>query len=360
MYKVKIFGAGSIGNHLANAFVTKGHKVILSDVDNKALERSRNETYISRYGSWSENITLMLSDEIYDIDSDIVFIGTPPEFHIPIAIKVLESNAPKLILIEKPLCTPDLSDLFILKELAFKKGVEICVGYNHIVSEAAKYIEKYLNKESLGEIQHISSYTREHWGGIFKAHPWLSGPADSYLGYYLKGGGSLSEHSHGLNMWQNLCHKVGGGKIVEVSSKMDFVNDGIINYDKCIIASFTTENGLSGDLIQDVLTFPANKSSKVIGTDAFVEIILSSNNSDIINYGKLEDTKVYETVFSKKRADDFIWEVNHLENILSGGIKNNDISLERGIETMIVISAIIKSNQLKRTVVINWSNQTIN
>ena len=33
-------------------------------------------------------------------------------------------------------------------------------------------------------------------------------------------------------MWQNLSHKVGGGRIVEVNSKMDFVNNGIINYDK--------------------------------------------------------------------------------------------------------------------------------
>ena len=359
MYNVKIFGAGSIGNHLANAFVTNGHKVILSDIDNNALQRSRNETYINRYGSWNENIKLMLSDDIFNIDSDIVFIGTPPEFHIPIAIKVLESNPPKLILIEKPLCTPNLNDLFILKELACKKGVEVCVGYNHIVSEAAKYIEKYLNIESLGVIQHISSYTREHWGGIFKAHPWLSGPADSYLGYYAKGGGSLSEHSHGLNMWQNLSHKVGGGRIVEVNSKMDFVNNGIINYDKSVIASLTTENGLSGDLIQDVLTFPAHKSSKVIGTDAFAEIILSKNNSDIVNYGKLDDTHIIEKIFNKKRSDDFIWEVNHLEKIMTGEIKNLEISLERGIETMIIISAIIKSNELKRTVTINWSNHTI-
>ena len=46
----------------------------------------------------------------------------------------------------------------------------------------------------------------EHWGGIFNAHPWLNGPKDSYLGFTSKVGGSLCEHSHGLNLIINLIN----------------------------------------------------------------------------------------------------------------------------------------------------------
>ena len=32
---------------------------------------------------------------------------------------------------------------------------------------------------------------REHWEGIFKAHEWLDGPQDSYLGFSQRGGGAI-------------------------------------------------------------------------------------------------------------------------------------------------------------------------
>ena len=45
MYKVKICGAGSIGNHLANASRALGWSVDIVDVDPGALERTKNEIY---------------------------------------------------------------------------------------------------------------------------------------------------------------------------------------------------------------------------------------------------------------------------------------------------------------------------
>ena len=57
-------------------------------------------------------------------------------------------------------------------------------------------------KANLNEIKYIDVEIREHWQGIFNAHPWLDGPQDSYLGFWKKGGGAISEHSHGINIWQ--------------------------------------------------------------------------------------------------------------------------------------------------------------
>ena len=87
MYSVKIYGAGSIGNHLSNACRKKGWSVHVCDKDPEALIRMKNDIYPSRYGHWDENIKLSLNSEI-DMDSyfDIVIIGTPPESHIPIAL----------------------------------------------------------------------------------------------------------------------------------------------------------------------------------------------------------------------------------------------------------------------------------
>ena len=52
MKKVKIYGAGSIGNHLSRAFRTIGYEVFVCDTDKAALERMKNEIYPSRYGAW--------------------------------------------------------------------------------------------------------------------------------------------------------------------------------------------------------------------------------------------------------------------------------------------------------------------
>ena len=58
MHSIRIVGAGSIGNHLANAARTRGWNVVLTDIDPKALERARNEIYPGRYGAWDPAITL--------------------------------------------------------------------------------------------------------------------------------------------------------------------------------------------------------------------------------------------------------------------------------------------------------------
>ena len=56
--KILIYGSGSIGNHYANGFVERNHKVYVTDIDSKALERMKNTIYPQRYGSWNNKIQL--------------------------------------------------------------------------------------------------------------------------------------------------------------------------------------------------------------------------------------------------------------------------------------------------------------
>jgi hypothetical protein len=155
-------------------------------------------------------------------------------------------------------------------------------------------------------------------------------------------------------MWQHFANAVNAGRIIEVNSTMSFYKDDILSYDKISIATLKTESGLVGDLIQDVVTFPSNKSSRIQGEKAFAELVLSTNNSDIVKSGKFGED-VVEKVFTKSRPDDFLWEVEHIHGILDGSITNNVISMTQGISTMIVIAAIFKSSELKRPVEIDWN-----
>src|SRR5215468_8062321 len=106
---VKILGAGSIGNHLAYAARRLGWTVTVCDVSAAALERMKTSIYPGRYGAWDPSISLELVDRAPRGGFDLICIGTPPDVHVPVALQALE-EAPRAILIEKPLCAPGLED----------------------------------------------------------------------------------------------------------------------------------------------------------------------------------------------------------------------------------------------------------
>jgi len=232
MYKVKVIGAGSIGNHLAQAARSMGWDVTICDLDQNALDRTKNEIYPGRYGKWDEEIKLTLLDNAPKGEFDFIFIGTPPDSHIPIAKTILAEN-PKLILIEKPLCAYTLGGLAELYAQVAKTKVKICIGYDHVIGKSIKKVEELIQQNFLGNIQTLDVEFREYWGGIFKAHPWLAGPHDSYLGYSNRGGGACSEHSHAANLWAHIAHCLGFGKITEVGALLEIHKDESgVDYDK--------------------------------------------------------------------------------------------------------------------------------
>lgn len=355
MYSVKIYGAGSIGNHLAHACRTKGWDVLICDTDPDALKRTREDIYPSRYGRWDPGIRLSGADTGSGEGFDVAIIGTPPDTHISVATRELENNPPKVLLIEKPLCTPSLDGIQRIVDLKKAAGTFVAVGYNHTLTENSIRAARILAKNTIGDPITISARFREHWGGIFTAHPWLSGPRDSYLGFFERGGGASGEHSHAINIWQHFARLVGAGRIVEVSAAMDIVNDGVVNYDRICLMNVKTEIGLVGDIVQDVVTEPPQKAARIQGTKGFLEWFVNvESGHDAVHYqdGKGE---AREELIKKTRPDDFKGEVDHIEQILSGGDRAcSPISIERGLDTMLVIAAAHISHRHKRSVRINY------
>lgn len=356
MYKVIIYGAGSIGNHLAYACRTKGWDVCMCDSDPGAMKRTQEDIYPSRYGRWDPGIRLLTPDALLDENFDVAIIGTPPDTHLRLARQVLENRPPKVLLIEKPLCTPSLDGVGKLLELQKATGSFVAVGYNHTLTENSRRAARILAEKPIGDPVTISAMFREHWGGIFQAHPWLNGPHDSYLGFSERGGGASGEHSHAINIWQHFAHLVGAGRIVEVSATMDTVDDGIVIYDRICLLHVKTETGLVGDIVQDVVTRPAQKGARVQGTQGFLEWFVNfDEDHDAVRYwdGK---GKVREEMIQKKRPDDFKGEIDYIEEILKkgGGSGGLPISLERGLDTMMVIAAAHASRRHRRPVKIHY------
>lgn len=355
MFTVKVYGAGSIGNHLTHACRAKGWDVLICDIDAAALERTREDIYPSRYDSWDPEIRLATVDNLPDENFDLIIIGTPPDNHLNLARKLLETRPPKVLLIEKPLCTPSLEGAQEMVELQEASGTFVAVGYNHTLTENTNRAAQILKTQTIGKPLTISAKFREHWGGIFAAHPWLNGPQDTYLGFLERGGGASGEHSHAINIWQHFAHLAGMGRIVEVSAMLDMVNDGKTRYDRICLANVRTEAGYVGDIAQDVVTEPAQKAVRIQGSDGYLEWFVNYDDGhDAVCYfdGK---TTVKEELLPKTRPDDFKGEIEHVESLLiDGASENSPISLERGLDTMMVILAVHLSHEHRKTVRINY------
>lgn len=354
MKKVKIYGAGSIGNHLANASRRLGWAVDICDVDAEALRRTREEIYPSRYGVWDQSIGLYSNERVPTGGYDLIIIGTPPDSHMALARQAVKER-PAAILVEKPLCTPDLSGAQQLVDEANAAGVRVFVGYDHVVGKSSQLVGSLLKECKIGKLDTIDVEFREFWGGIFSAHPWLSGPSDSYLGFWQRGGGSCGEHSHAANLWQYFAHQAGAGRIVEVSAELEFVRDGSVDYDKLCLMSVRTENGLIGRVVQDVVTRPTRKWARAQGADGYLEWYCGRKPGVDSVVHALDGGVVSETEVSKTRPDDFVQELRHIEDSLNGAAEVSPISLERGLETMMVIAAAHKSAVERCVIHIDYS-----
>ena len=350
MTTVKILGAGSIGNHLAHGARQLGWAVSLADVDPAALERTRETIYPSRYGRWDDQILLAEAHELSGQHYDVVILGTPPDTHLRLALDEIESARPRLLLIEKPLCPPDLGSCAELVRAAAEQGVRVLVGYNHRLTLHTRLAAEWLGRQDLGEITTLRAMTREHWGGIFGAHPWLAGPADTYLGFTARGGGALAEHSHAINIWQYFAELAGCGRISEVMCMLDEVELDGAAYDRIAQLSVRTDRGLVGTIVQDVVTRPAQKWLRLEGTEGYLEWQVSVDaEHDLVRWVR-HDGGGEEVRVRKTRPDDFRGEMEHLAELLTDPERPSPIDLEAGLDTMQVIVAALRSAREGRRV----------
>jgi predicted dehydrogenase len=346
---VKILGAGSIGNHLAHASRALGWSVTICDPDPAALERTRTQIYPGRYQAWDEAIRLCAPADAPRGGFDLICIGTPPDVHVPLAIEAV-AERPRAVLVEKPLCGPGMERVDELLAALEGTGVRVCVGYDHVLGRATRRLDELVQSGAAGTPVTLDVEFREHWGGIFSAHPWLSGPWESYLGYWKRGGGAGGEHSHATNFWQHVARACGAGAVREVSALVEYQTAQGAEWDSLFALNLRTETGFSGRVVQDVVTRPTRKWARLQGSEAALEWHANQGVRGDVVLRITPDGKTEEWTFPKTRPDDFIEELKHLEGVMSGEIADSATDLARGLDTMRVVAAGYRSGREQRTV----------
>jgi len=348
-YKVLIFGAGSVGNHHCFACRSKGWQVDIFDHDLEALERMRTNIYPNRYGSWDPEIKL-LNSLIRSKHYDLIIIGTPPDTHSILIEEALSAFHPKILMVEKPLCSPTLDDISRLTELIQNTDTQCLVGYNHNLTEVTQRTIEILTSGSLGDPLSLHIRWQEHWSGIFSAHPWLKNPGDSYLGWWERGGGACSEHSHAISLWQHMADILHVGRIDQVTAVMDICKSEAYEYDRTTQLLLSTNFGFKGSILLDVVTKPYQKTMRLQCKQGFLEWHTNfDEQNDAIKVG-YENTPVETILFPKTRVNDFSPQIQYIDDILSSRRSLTINSVTSGLDTMRIIYAAQLSNKNQETV----------
>ena len=342
--RVKVIGAGSIGNHLGHGCRTLGMDVTICDIDRSALKRARDVIYPNRYGSWDEAIRLATPDELSGEAFDIVIVGTPPATHLKVATVELETTRPGVILIEKPLAHPSSADIEVFLAAAEKSSTRVLVGYNQRLKPNTKHFVKLATTLDLGALEGLSSNMLESWDGILKAHFWMKSERDSYLAFTDQGGGALLEHSHALNLFLYFAKVLGQGRVTDVVADIEWVSHQDGRYDRDSSLSLTLESGLVGTVRQDLHTWPASKEA-IAAFEKGTLVWSMGDSSDRVEHRSTSGELIEAWDFPKTRPDDFIGELEHLKSVWENPKSESPIGLSEGLVVMDVILASFESSR---------------
>ena len=333
--KIKIRGSGSAGNHIAYAFSKMPVKIIQTDLNLAALKRSKFEIYKKRYKEWPKNISQKLEGKVDKQYYDAIIISTPPASHLNLIKKHL--NFSNFFMIEKPICEPSSSTLIKLSQIVrINKNKKFLCGYNHRLFPSTLKLKKII-KKNFKKISQIDVNFKENTVGFLKAHYWYKSLSESYLSKTKIGGGSLCEHSHGINLGQYL---IGDGTNISLKKKrLNWYKKNQCNYDSSAELVYLSKNKIL-NIHQNFVTSPTEKNIKVYGKNFFVELTYNYKSS----YDRLliiQGKKKKVIVFKKTRADDFKYEAEYIYKCLKKKNTGNILDARNAIQTMAYITKLI-------------------
>ena len=340
MKTILIFGCGSIGNHMSFASRKLGYKVYITDINEKAMIRMKNEIFPKRYKKWDNKINLISYNNVFDlnIEFDLIIIGTPPSSHLKI-FKICKSKLKfKNILIEKPLTT--VENKLLNKNLFLKKKYNIYCGYNHSISKSVNFLLRYIRK--LSKVKYVQVHWKEGWRGIMGAHFWMKNEFSSYLGNIKEGGGSLHEHSHGLHLLFLILKRFQINLEIEnFKSKILYLKKKSKKYDQ-----FSSFVGNKKNIIfkyeTDLISEPAEKSILILSENLSIQLIFNfKKNFDAIIINKNNSQKI--RLFKKTRSSEFENELKHIINSKNKANLKSNLSVDNAISVMKIIKKVIKN-----------------
>jgi predicted dehydrogenase len=334
---VLIFGAGSIGNHMAHAARKLKLNVYVTDIKNDSLVLMKQVVYKKRYGFWDDKIKIIEYKNVFNLKNyfDLIIIGTPPQSHIKTFFKIKNKLKYNKILIEKPL-TNFKNNLKIFADNKYSIRNKVFIGYNHSISESFLFFIELLKKKNKSELNEINVVWKESWKKIMDAHFWLKKLNKSYISRTRHGGGALHEHSHGLHI---LILLLNAFKIKIKKIKKNIFYNKKLKYDESVNLDFIEDNILI-NYNTNLISYKIKKKVMVSGNNFSISWINNfKKNFDAVIFSNKNITKIYK--FKKTRSSEFQNEIKYLLNIKKKDVIKSNLNISHGIEVMNLINKIL-------------------
>jgi predicted dehydrogenase len=159
MLKIAVVGCGKAAeNHVREIRKLSGASVVaVCDVEPLMAEQ-----LAVRYGirTHYSDVDEMLAAE----HPDVVHIATPPQSHLPLAVKAMDAGCH--VFVEKPL-TPCYVDSQTLVAHAITRNRKLTIGYGYYFDPIARTLRRLVAEGFLGEPVHIESFFGYTLNGAF-------------------------------------------------------------------------------------------------------------------------------------------------------------------------------------------------
>lgn len=245
-YTVLVVGSGSIGRrHMRNLRALGIQRLAACDPDPDRLEPMVAELGIQAFADFKEALTAT--------NPDVVFVCTPPVFHVPQALQAVQAGAH--VFVEKPLShTLDGVDELIAKAEAHQRVVQ--VGYNLRFHPGLRKVRQLLSDGAIGRILwarvEVGQYLPD-W------RPWQD-YRQSYTACRDLGGGIILDASHELDYIIWLL-----GTPVELTCMAAKVSNLEVDVEDCATVLLRFASGAQADVHMDFVQRGYARFCKLVG-----------------------------------------------------------------------------------------------
>jgi predicted dehydrogenase len=245
-YAVLVAGSGSIGRrHMRNLRSLGIQQIAVADPDPEQLEPMVAELGVTGYSD--------LSEALKEVRPDVVFVCSPPVFHVPQALDALAAGAH--VFIEKPLSDSyERVDDLITEARRAERVVQ--VGYNLRFHPGYQRLARLVEEGAAGRILWASAEVGQY---LPDWRPWQD-YRHSYTARRELGGGIILDASHELDYLIGLL-----GRPTEIACMAGTVSDLDVDVEDCATILLRFPGRVLADVHMDFVQRSYSRSCKVVG-----------------------------------------------------------------------------------------------
>ena len=293
--KLLVIGCGSIGErHIRNLRSLSVDNILACDTNSDRLHLMKDKYDAEIYKD---------VDEALKKNPDAVLVCTPPNLHIPMALKAVEHNAH--LFIEKPI-SHNLEKVDDFLTEAKRKKLTVLVGYNLRFHQGIILMKKMINEKVIGRVLSARAEVGQY---LPDWRPWQD-YRQSYTGKNDMGGGIILDGSHEIDYIRWLL-----GDITEVSCFADKVSDLDVDVEDTAEILLKFKNNIIAEIHLDFVQREYSRNCKIIGEEG--TLIWDYPGKYVKTY--YSTTKQWKTYPIKMEPNDmYVEELKHFFECIKG------------------------------------------